>query len=107
LLDPREPSPHPERLHYLADGRIEIDDIGLQRDIDEHLNLNLDRLKANRRAALAKYLELLKRRHGATGTWSSSALKKAVRDLEPSDETIPPEYVEVLLYWLRRKLQNH
>ncbi len=104
-VDPRAPSAHPRRLRYLGDGRVTIDDPAMQLEIDAVLNLNTDRIVANRRDALTNYLETLRRVRGSGSTWPRSALQRAVRELEQldADGALIP-YVQVILYWLHKRL---
>jgi uncharacterized protein (TIGR02646 family) len=106
-IDPRAPSHHPGQLRYLDDGTILVNDKTLQDDVDKRLNLNLDKLKSNRKDALRDYLNALKDSFGPERGWSISRLKNEVDRLEQKDRNgaFAP-YVEILLYWLRKRLNR-
>lgn len=106
-IDPRAPSEHPSRLRYREDGTICVDDETLRIDIDEKLNLNIPKLKNNRKDALAAYVDALKRRFGSTRGWSDAQLRKEFARLDQRSGTRAFEpYVEVLLYWLRKRIER-
>jgi len=103
-LDPRAPSAHPRQLKYTTSGAIEASSAELQADIDRKLNLNAAHLKANRREALARFQQGLIEKLGSDRQWSSERLQREIERLQqpdPDGRLLP--YLEVLLYWMRRR----
>jgi len=103
-LDPRAPSPHASQMRYDDDGTIDIEDAGLRADVHQRLNLNHRTLKANRKGSLASFVAALRRDQGKNREWPRAALEKARRQLEDPHAAELRPYVEVLLYWIRRRI---
>lgn len=83
-------------IKFLGDGRLESDDDRIQRAIDDVLNLNWPRLVSNRKAVLDAFKQRL-----------------GMRALHPAQEVSKwdgtqagdlPEFAQVVVYWLRKKL---
>ena len=96
-VNPADPACDVERLIcFLGDGRITSDDKDVDRELNEILNLNWDRLVNNRRAVLDSFKERL-----------GKAPLKPDRELPKWDGTDGgelPEFSQVIVYWLRKKL---
>ena len=88
-------------VSFLADGTIESSDGTLNDELDSVLNLNLPMLKRNRKAALDQFKQSLTGR----GTLSKAELQ---RDLDTwsniGDGGRLPEYCQVVVYWIRKRL---
>jgi hypothetical protein len=92
-------------IFFLADGTIDSRHPDFKVDINETLNLNVQFLKENRKAALTGTLQGIERSHA--GTWSESVLEKHVVELEkPNKDGKLEEYCGVSVYWLRQRLER-
>jgi uncharacterized protein (TIGR02646 family) len=89
----------PGTLTYNSRGEVSADDADVHRDIEVKLNLNLEKLKRNRRAALDELMD----RH-ARGHWSAADLERWIKAF--STELELPEFCDFLLWWLRRQLHR-
>ena len=102
----RNPANPPHRVselvHYRGDGTIASDDADFQRDLDVILGLNLALLRNNRKQVLAGFLLAMGHRAATRAQveswerdWSGSG---TVGELQP--------YCQVVVYWLRKKLNR-
>lgn len=89
-------------FRYLANGAIEHRDGGVQSELQDHLNLNLERLCENRAGAVAEMMKVLKQKQ--TGGWSRTFIKRELAALEERGPDGLEAYVGALQYWLRRRL---
>lgn len=88
---------------YRSDGSIDADLPEIRRDLDETLNLNVRRLKENRKAVLEALKEGMLRKH--RGEWSRAALEREIRRWRDRDEggAYRP-YGQVVVFWLEKRL---
>jgi len=95
---PADPAHNIEsRIHFLGDGRIQSPDVEFDRQLNEVLNLNWDRLVRNRKAVLVAFQQRL----------------QSAKKLDPAKE-LPkwdgsqgaelPEFSQVVVYYLNKKL---
>jgi uncharacterized protein (TIGR02646 family) len=99
-LNPADPTYDVERhLRFLGDGRITSDDADLDRELNDVLNLNSRYLEANRKKALEAFQQRLQRGRPLD----------AARELPRWDGSRPgelPEFAQVIVYYLRKKLRK-
>ena len=101
-----DPLDHPERfLRYGADGAIRATASVRQSELDDTLNLNLDRLKHNRTRAWVGMYQMLKR--GGDRSFRPGALLKHLERLRrPDDGGRRTEYCGYVAYFLEKKLRR-
>jgi uncharacterized protein (TIGR02646 family) len=92
---------HPieRQIRFLGDGRIQSDDGAVNDALNKVLNLNWERLVANRRATLEAFKQRLQRGHKLDPT----------RELPKWDASQPgdlPEFAQVIVYWLNKRLKR-
>lgn len=88
-------------ISFLADGTVESSDATLNDELDSVLNLNLPMLKRNRKAVLDQFKQSLTGR----GTLSKSALQRELDKWSDfGDGGRLPEYCQVVVYWIRKRL---
>jgi uncharacterized protein (TIGR02646 family) len=103
-LNPAKDEHDVERLlHYDKDGTIRSTDPVFDREINQILNLNLPRLKNNRKAILQRLI-LEGPKHG---DWSNRWLEKKLAEWngETGNNELK-EYCQVIDYWLRKRLKR-
>lgn len=90
---------HPieRQVRFLGDGKISSDDAAIDADINGVLNLNLQRLVSNRKAVLAAFQQRLQ---GGRRFDPARELPK----WDGSEQSELPEFAQVVVYWLRKKL---
>lgn len=90
-------------IRYRGDGRIESDDAGFDKELNEILNLNFAFLVNKRKAVLTAFQEALGKR-------GRSPRKKLERWLlEWNGDSVSgelPEFCQVVVYWLRKRLSR-
>jgi uncharacterized protein (TIGR02646 family) len=97
---PADPA-HPieQRIKFLGNGEIASDDDAINTALNDILNLNLAQLVSNRKAVL----DAFKRRLGRGNL-------NAARELKKWDGSQPgdlPEYAQVMVYWLEKKIARN
>ncbi len=102
-MNPADPNHDVERpLHYDRDGCIRSTDPAFDREINEVLNLNAPILKQNRKSVLLRFINYPKK-----GNWSDNWLEKKLAEWSgDSDVGNLEEYCQVIVYWLRKRLQR-
>ncbi len=86
-----------QRIRFLGDGRIQSPDANFDRQLNDVLNLNWDRLVTNRKAVLVAFQQRLQ-----TGKKFDPA--KELPKWDGSQGRELPEYSQVVVYYLRKKL---
>ena len=86
-----------QRISFLGDGRITSDDAGFNTQLNEVLNLNWDRLVNNRKAVLVAFQQRLQ-----MGRKLDPAKELPKWDGSQTGEL--PEYSQVVVYYLNKKL---
>lgn len=101
LWNPADPDHRVEaRIWYGADGSVRADDEEFDKQLQSVLNLNLPRLKNNRKSVLKAILDWWSpRRKGM----SRSRLEREVRRRTGGDGSLKP-YVGVAVWWLERRI---
>lgn len=90
-------------LHYDKDGTSRSTDPEFDREINQVLNLNLPRLKNNRKAILQRLI-LEGPKHG---DWNNRWLEKKLAQWNgETDANDLREYCQVIVYWLRKRLKR-
>ncbi len=98
-FNPADPSCNVEQMFkFLGNGKIEAVDPAIDREINEILNLNWYRLAENRKAVLDSF----KQRLGIGGFNPERELSRW--DGSQTDKL--PEYSQVIVYWLKKKLKR-
>ncbi len=104
-VHPADPAHNCEALiKYQADGVIYAGDTRINNDLDVVLNLNLQRLCNNRKAALEGALASLRRRR-PDGAWTRTYLqteKDRWNARDGSDQL--PEYCQIVIYHLQKRI---
>lgn len=91
-------------MRFLPDGTVESDDSAVQVDLNETLNLNLPRLKNNRKATLDAFLQFMQRKYSG-GSWSSSDLVHELASLQQlGARGVLQPYCQVSVYWIKKRL---
>ena len=93
---------HIEKIYYTADGKIYSEDIDFNNDLNKILNLNLLKLKNNRRTAYMTYFKELNSRK--SGNWTKEYIQKAL-DHCLSSEVMQP-YIGIIIYMLNKRLKG-
>ena len=91
-------------IHYDPDGTIRSTDPTFDEELNHVLNLNNARwLKNHRKAALDGFLDATKRQ----GSWSREILEKWLLEWtgQADDKDLKP-YCQVVVYWLRKRLNR-
>lgn len=93
-----------QKVGFSATGEVvsQYSDLDVQRQIDEVLGLNIERLKSNRNSVLKSLKEACQRE--AAGQWTRSFIEKKIARLESGDELVP--YASFLVWWLRKALRR-
>lgn len=86
-----------ERIRFLGDGTIKTDDTAIEKCINETLNLNLQLLKDNRKAALDAFIR-------ARSSWSLSDLKKTLGLWDASQPGDLEPFSQIVVHWLNKKI---
>ena len=91
-------------LHYDKDGTIRSTDPIFDQEINQILNLNIPRLKNNRKAILQRLIiEGPKHRN-----WNNNWLEKKLSEWNgEADNDELKEYCQVVVYWLRKRLKRN
>jgi len=102
-MNPADPNHDVERtLHYDKDGTIRSNDLMFNSEVNEVLNLNVPLLKNNRKAVLLRFITFSKK-----GNWNDSWLEKKLAEWGGDSGTGNlEEYCQVIVYWLRKRLQR-
>ncbi|PZO41168.1 MAG: TIGR02646 family protein [Pseudanabaena frigida] len=91
-------------IRYRPDGKIYSDDVSINRDLNETLNLNLDFLKKNRKAALDVVIRKLDEKF-PNKTWAKITVQKEIDRLNTKDENgFYDEYCQFIVSYLKSKL---
>lgn len=91
-----------DRLKYSPDGRIDSDEPELRQELNEVLNLNLPFLRNNRRRVLAAFQKTL-----GKGNLNQTRIKKCLAQWNGESEPGNlPEYCQVIIYWLQKRLRR-
>lgn len=98
-LDPTQPG-FEHKIRYLADGKVTADDAQISYELDQTLNLNLPRLKRNRKETLAAFLSALKRKK-PEGTWSADWLQGSLKQSCSGQQL--PEYLGIVEHFVRKR----
>ena len=103
-IHPADPLRSCERfITYRADGTIGAELPEVWRDVEEVLNLNVRRLKENRKQVLETALKEIVRRAG--GEWKRDALERELLRWRERDAAgMFREYCQVVVYWLEKRL---
>jgi uncharacterized protein (TIGR02646 family) len=88
-------------VSFLADGTIESSDATFNDEIQSVLNLNLLLMKRNRRAALDTFKQTLAGRGGLN---KGQLEREYVQWSSAGQGGLLPEYCQVVLYWLRKRI---
>lgn len=88
-----------ERINFLGDGRIKSSDTEFDRELNEVLNLNWERIVKNRKAVLKAFQQRI-----ATGKKLDP--KKELPKWDGSQGMELPEYSKVVVYYLNKKLRR-
>ncbi|ELS32373.1 MULTISPECIES: retron system putative HNH endonuclease [Pseudanabaena] len=104
-INPIEGDKNCERLiKYRPDGEIYSTDESINRDLNETLNLNLEFLKKNRKAALYVVLDQLQKKFPKTN-WTANIRQKVINDLSDKDANgYYSEYCQIAIWYLKYKL---
>lgn len=96
-FNPADPD-HPieNRIKFLGNGEITSDDQELNTAINNILNLNLSSLVSNRKAVLEAFKQRLGR--GALN------VRRELRNWDGTQPGDLPEYAQVMVFWLKKKL---
>lgn len=96
---PADPNrPIERRIKFLGNGEIVSQDEGINKAINEILNLNLGHLVSNRKAVLEAFKQRLEREN-----------LNPKRELLKWDGSQPgdlPEYAQVVVFWLEKKISR-
>lgn len=93
-------------VKYRSTGEIYSDDTAINDDLNQTLNLNLDFLKKNRKAALDEVVKQLIGKFPTT-TWSKSSLQRMISRLRGKDANgYYSEYCQFVVAYLEDKLAN-
>ncbi|WP_224247775.1 retron system putative HNH endonuclease [Hyalangium gracile] len=91
-------------VRFLADGSIESGTPAVNDDLNQTLNLNYALLRNNRKAALAGFLEAMRRKFPQL-TWTDASLERALAELQqPNARGQLQPYCQVLIYWLKKRM---
>jgi uncharacterized protein (TIGR02646 family) len=100
--NPANPAHRIERfVHYEADGRIRSHEPTFDAQLNEVLGLNVPILKNNRKAVLEAFKTALLKRGELSRTTLERWLSEWNGDL---DQNELPEFCQVVVYWLRKRL---
>lgn len=92
-----------ERIHYRLDGMIVSDDAAFNAQLNEVLNLNTALLKNNRKAALDGLIGSLPK----IGPISAGQFNRLLQEWNgESDSGELKPFCQVIVYWLRKKLDR-
>lgn len=93
-----------DQIRFLSDGKISSPDATIDAELNDVLNLNVDRLKDNRKAVLDSFKEFL----GKRKTLSQSQWENLLKDWngESSTGDLRP-FCQVIVYWVRKKLAHY
>lgn len=90
-------------IRYRPDGTIHSKDPILDEELSRVLNLNCDLLKNNRKAVLEGFIEALPRRVA----WPTGTCERHLRAWNgESDSGDLKEYCQIVVYWLRKRLNR-
>lgn len=90
----------PGAISFDADGKILAAPPALQAEIEEKLNLNLERLRRNRRAAADAMIRQI-----GSGRWTRAEIERKYEELRERSAAPRAEYQSYLLWWLERRLR--
>ncbi len=104
-LNPANPLHRIEnRIRFLPDGQIYSDNANFNTELNDVLNLNVARLKNNRKAALDSFKKFLEKRK----TLSQSQWENLLKDWNGESSTGDlEEFCQVIVYWVRKKLAHY
>lgn len=85
-------------IKYLASGQVASDNQEIQQALDDIIGLNTEHLKQNRLDALTAMRRML-----PAQTWNAGLIATYIRRLEDPHQTELPEYVDFLLWWLKKR----
>lgn len=91
-------------IHYATSGEIKSDDLHFDRDLNEVLNWNHDRLKRNRKAILDAFKDARSR----LPQFRRNDLERELRKWNGESTTTDLEpFCMVVVYWLRKRLRRN
>lgn len=93
---------HIEKICYTNDGKIYSEDTDFNNDLNDILNLNLQKLKNNRRTAYMTYFKELNSRR--SGNWTKEYIQKALDNCLSSELKQP--YIGIIIYMLNKRLKS-
>jgi uncharacterized protein (TIGR02646 family) len=109
-INPTHPSCE-QSIKYSGAGEIASSDPRIHRDLCETLNLNMPRLKNNRKAVLDALIEGISRKYGAHDIWREAVLRKEIARWQSRSDGKYHPYCQVALYrlerWLRARTDRH
>lgn len=107
LYNPAEPAHHiEERIHYEPDGTIASGDAAFDAQLSEVLNLNLPRLKNNRKAILTGILDWWKHEKGRIrGPVPKERVELERARRVAGNGNLEP-FCQVVIWWLEQRLRR-
>jgi hypothetical protein len=103
-IDPRNAG-HIAQIYYKPSGRICADHEEFQRDLDQVLNLNVDRLVNSRRDALEELKVRIFQRYGGTSA-SREYLERILRKYQSNAAGQRTPYCGILIWYLQRRIRQ-
>jgi uncharacterized protein (TIGR02646 family) len=90
-----------------SDGEIFSKNSNINDEIDNILNLNLKRLKDNRKDAIKTFYQELKRELGTKDTWKTIDLNKKIQKYQKKDSSGKYKvYCEMFIYFLKKQVSR-
>ncbi|MFO0575653.1 MAG: retron system putative HNH endonuclease [Polyangia bacterium] len=90
----------PGTISFDTQGQIVAAPAKLQAELDEKLNLNLEQLRRNRRAAADAMIRQI-----GSGQWTQAEIERKCEELRERSVAPRAEYQSYLLWWLERRLR--
>ena len=92
---------HPieREIRFLGNGEITSDNEVIKKALNDVLNLNWSRLVSNRKAVLDAFKQRLGRGH--------LNAEREIRKWDGSESSELPEYAQVVVFWLRKKIDRN
>jgi uncharacterized protein (TIGR02646 family) len=101
-VDPRHERITRSISYAKANGRIASDDSVMDDDLNDRLNLNVERLCSNRRAAVSGFVAALEKLQ--PNSWSRTFVERHLGQLSSEPTRVLEPYCGILEYYLRKKL---
>jgi hypothetical protein len=89
-------------IRYLANGTIRSDDADFDAELNDVLNLNVERLKNNRKAVL----DGLKAWAEKVGKLRKADIRAELKGWDEMGGGVLREYAQVAIFWLNRRLNK-